>query len=47
MFEDSLIESTGRIKTKSKYYTIVGLILNGSDTHDNDLAPVDLSRSTA
>ncbi len=30
MFEDSMMESGGRIKTKSKYYTIVGVLLNGS-----------------
>ncbi len=30
MFEDALMESGGRIKTKSKYFTIVGFVLNGS-----------------
>ena len=30
MFEDSLIDSSGRIKTQSKYYTIVGILLNTS-----------------
>lgn len=30
MFEDSLIDSAGRIKTQSKYYTIVGILLNSS-----------------
>ena len=29
MFEDSLIESSGRLKTKSKYWSIVTLSLNG------------------
>ena len=28
MFEDSLIDSSGRIKTQSKYYTLVGILLN-------------------
>lgn len=28
MFEDSLIDSSGRIKTQSKYYTVVGILLN-------------------
>ncbi|MGC2583507.1 MAG: energy transducer TonB, partial [Acidobacteriaceae bacterium] len=30
MFEDILLESGHQIKTKSKYYTIVGLLLNSS-----------------
>ena len=30
MFEDALMESGGRIKTKSKYFTFVGIVLNGS-----------------
>jgi len=30
MFEDALMESGGRIKTKSKYFTIIGFVLNGS-----------------
>ena len=30
MFEDSLIESGGRLKTKSKYWAIGAFILNGS-----------------
>jgi protein TonB len=30
MFEDALMESGGRIKTKSKYYTIIGVIFNCS-----------------
>src|SRR5580704_17948995 len=30
MFEDSTFSSGGKIKTKSRYYTVVGLILNGS-----------------
>jgi protein TonB len=30
MFEDALMESGGKIKTKSKYYTIIGFVLNGS-----------------
>jgi hypothetical protein len=30
MFEDILLESGHQIKTKSKYYTIVGFALNGS-----------------
>jgi hypothetical protein len=30
MFEDAMMESGGRIKTKSKYYTIVGVIINCS-----------------
>jgi protein TonB len=30
MFEDSLMESGGMIKTKSKYWSIVTLILNGA-----------------
>lgn len=30
MFEDSLIDSNRRIKTKSKYFTIVGVLLNTS-----------------
>src|SRR6201999_2022724 len=30
MFEDALMESGGKLKTKSKYYTFVGIILNGS-----------------
>ena len=29
MFEDSLMESGGRIKTKSKYWSILTLCLNG------------------
>ena len=30
MFEDALMESGGKIKTKSKYFTIIGFVLNGS-----------------
>ena len=30
MFEDSTFSSGGKIKTKSKYYTLVGFILNGA-----------------
>ena len=30
MFEDILLESGHQIKTKSKYYTLVGVLLNGS-----------------
>ena len=30
MFEDALVESGGKLKTKSKYYTFVGILLNGS-----------------
>ncbi len=30
MFEDALVESGGKLKTKSKYYTFVGIVLNGS-----------------
>src|ERR1700761_4163407 len=30
MFEDILLESGHKIKTKSKYYTVVGLLLNGA-----------------
>ncbi len=30
MFEDSLIDSNRRIKTRSRYFTIVGVLLNSS-----------------
>src|SRR6202007_740992 len=30
MFEDALMESGGKIKTKSKYFVIVGIIINFS-----------------
>ena len=30
MFEDSLMESGGRLKTKSKWFSIVAICLNGS-----------------
>ncbi len=30
MFEDALMESGGKIKTKSKYFTWVGIVINGS-----------------
>ena len=30
MFEDAMMESGGRIKTKSKYFIWVGIVLNGA-----------------
>jgi protein TonB len=29
MFEDAMMESSGRINTRSKYYTLFGALLNG------------------
>ena len=47
MFEDSLMESGGRFKTKSKYWTIVGFVLNGRILAALILYSADLSRSAA
>ena len=30
MFEDALVESSGRIKTRSRQYSVVGVLLNGA-----------------
>ncbi len=36
MFEDSLMESGGKIKTKSKYWMIATFVFNGVDPGDDD-----------
>ena len=47
MFEDSLMESGGRLKTKSKYWAIGALILNGGHSGHSDPDSADLPRSAA
>ncbi len=47
MFEDSMMESGGKIKTKSKYWMIAHLCLQRSDPGDVDPDPAALSRGAA
>ena len=47
MFEDSLMESGGKLKTKSKYWSIVTLCINGADPGSTDHLAVVASRGPA
>ena len=47
MFEDSLMESSGRIKTKSKWWMIATFSINGSHSGDDDSDSAPLSRGAA
>ena len=40
MFEDALVESSGRIKTRSRQYSVVGVLLNGVVLAGLVLAPL-------
>ncbi len=47
MFEDSLMESGGKIKTKSKYWMIGTFVFNGCDPWNSDPDSAAVSRGPA